>query len=61
MPPKEGKVCTYCLYCFHDIFVGDYITKFSNGDIVHDSCKGDYINENFIELDGIITESGEIE
>ncbi|MEK3988020.1 hypothetical protein MHB77_32350 [Paenibacillus sp. FSL K6-3166] len=43
-PPIEPRVSALCMYCGGDIYVGDEITWYSNGDVTHEGdCENGYV------------------
>ena len=59
--PTEPRVVGMCNFCEYDMFEGDEVTRFDNGDTVHDGCEGEYVNTAFVWERGTITAKGEIE
>lgn len=43
-PPDEPLVSAYCAWCGGEIYVGDTVTSFANGDKTHEGrCEDEYI------------------
>lgn len=47
-PPNEPRVHAYCAWCRDEIYVGDAVTTYSNGDRTHSGeCEDEYIRAEF--------------
>lgn len=44
LPPTEPRVSTLCTYCGGEIYVGDELTRYANGDATHEGdCENGYV------------------
>ncbi|MEK5414373.1 hypothetical protein [Paenibacillus sp. FSL L8-0708] len=45
-PPTEPRVSANCTYCGGEIYVGDELTRYMNGDATHEGdCENGYVAE----------------
>jgi hypothetical protein len=43
-PPSEPRVSAYCAWCSGEIYVGNGVTSYTNGDKTHDGeCENAYV------------------
>lgn len=42
-PPEETDPIARCTYCGADIYAGDDVTGYANGDITHRGCEDAYV------------------
>ena len=57
----EPRVVGYCAACDNEIYVGDYIYRTYDDDMVHEECLRDYAEQFIVEEKGRINSKREIE
>lgn len=59
--PDEPKVVRHCEECSGEIFSGDGVTEFEDGEIVHDLCEADYLDRVYVSRRGVMSTDGGID
>jgi hypothetical protein len=60
-PDREPEVVETCEECENEIRIGDSVTRFEGGEVVHSECEDDFVSRAFVDTRGIIDGLGAVE